>query len=116
MAGTFVLVHGAGDVGWYWHAVAAELHARGHVVHAPDLPCDDDAAGLPEYADTVLDGIEDTRDLVVVGQSAGSFTAVVVCDRVAADLLVLVAPMIPAPREAPADYWTNTRYGEEPRE
>ena len=31
------------------------------------------------------------------------------CDRVAARLLVLVAPMIPMPREAPADYWTDTR-------
>ena len=31
-------------------------------------------------------------------------------------LLVLVAPMIPAPGEAPADYWANTRYGEETQE
>jgi hypothetical protein len=27
---TFVLIHGAGDVGWYWHLVEAELQARGH--------------------------------------------------------------------------------------
>jgi pimeloyl-ACP methyl ester carboxylesterase len=26
---TFVLIHGAGDVGWYWHLVEAELRARG---------------------------------------------------------------------------------------
>jgi pimeloyl-ACP methyl ester carboxylesterase len=32
------------------------------------------------------------------------------------DLLVLVAPMIPAPGEAPADYWANTRYQDEVRE
>jgi dihydrofolate reductase len=31
----FVLIHGAGDVGWYWHLVAAELNARGHEVVAP---------------------------------------------------------------------------------
>ena len=31
----------------------------------------------------------------------------------AVDLLVLVAPMIPAPGEAPADYWMHTRYDEE---
>jgi hypothetical protein len=48
---TFVLIHGAGDVGWYWHRVEAELRARGHDTIAPDLPCDDDSAGLPEYAD-----------------------------------------------------------------
>jgi pimeloyl-ACP methyl ester carboxylesterase len=35
---------------------------------------------------------------------------------VPARLLVLIAPMIPAPEEAPADYWTNTRYGDEERE
>lgn len=44
---TFVLIHGAGDAGWYWHLVAAELHARGHEAVSPDLPCDDDSAGLP---------------------------------------------------------------------
>jgi pimeloyl-ACP methyl ester carboxylesterase len=53
---------------------------------------------------------------VVVAQSAGGFTAPLVCDRVVVSLLVLVAPMIPAPGESPADYWTNTGYGDEPRE
>jgi pimeloyl-ACP methyl ester carboxylesterase len=28
----------------------------------------------------------------------------------------MVAPMIPGPKEAPADYWANTRYGEEVQE
>jgi pimeloyl-ACP methyl ester carboxylesterase len=113
---TFVLIHGAGDVGWYWHLVEAELRARGHGTVAPDLPCDDASAGLPEYADTVVDAIGDRTDPIVVAQSLGGFTAPLVCDRVAVRLLVLVAPMIPAPGEAPADYWTNTRYDEEKRE
>ena len=52
---TYVLIHGAGDGGWYWHLLEAELHDRGHDVVAPDLPSDDDAAGLAEYADTVDD-------------------------------------------------------------
>jgi pimeloyl-ACP methyl ester carboxylesterase len=112
---TFVLIHGAGDVGWYWHLVEAELRERGHDVVAPDLPCEDDSAGLPEYAAAVVDAIGDRTDLVVVAQSLGGFTAPLVCERVAVDLLVLVAPMIPAPGEAPADYWTNTRYGDEVR-
>jgi pimeloyl-ACP methyl ester carboxylesterase len=115
MMATFVLIHGAGDLGWYWHLVEAELRARGHDVVAPDLPCEDDSAGLPEYADAVIDAIGDRTDLVVVAQSLGGFTAPLVCDRVAVELLVLVAPMIPAPREAPADYWANTRYEDEPR-
>ena len=41
---TFALIHGGGDVGWYWHLVEAALRERGHEVVAPDLPCDDDSA------------------------------------------------------------------------
>ncbi|MFL5797288.1 MAG: alpha/beta hydrolase [Actinomycetota bacterium] len=113
---TFVLIHGAGDVGWYWHLVDAELRQRGHLAVAPDLPCEDDAAGLTEYADAVVDAIGDRNELVVVAQSAGGFTAPLVCERVPVKLVVLVAPMIPAPGEAPADYWANTRYDEEAHE
>jgi pimeloyl-ACP methyl ester carboxylesterase len=113
---TFALIHGAGDVGWYWHLVEAELGKRGHDVVAPDLPCDDDSAGLSEYADTVIEAIGERTDLVVVAQSLGGFTAPLVCERVPVKLLVLVAPMIPVPGEAPADYWADTRYEEEVRE
>jgi pimeloyl-ACP methyl ester carboxylesterase len=113
---SFALIHGAGDVGWYWHLVEAELGERGHDVVAPDLPCDDDSAGLSEYADTVIEAIGERTDLVVVAQSLGGFTAPLVCERVPVKLLVLVAPMIPVPGEAPADYWTDTRYDEEVRE
>jgi pimeloyl-ACP methyl ester carboxylesterase len=113
---TFVLIHGSGDVGWYWHLVEAELRSGGHDTVAPDLPCEDDSAGLPEYADAVVQAVGDRTDLVVVAQSLGAFTAPLVCDRMPVKLLVLVAPMIPAPGEAPNDYWANTRYGEEVRE
>ncbi len=70
---TFVLIHGAGDVGWYWHLVQAELRQRGHDAVAPDLQCEDSSATLDDYADTVIEAIGGRRDLVVVGQStAGS--------------------------------------------
>ena len=107
---TFVLIHGGGDVAWSWHLLAAELQARHHDVVAMDLPCDDDRAGLAEYTDTVLEAIGDRRDLVVVGHSLGAFTAPLVCARVAADRLVLLAPMIPAPGESFEDWWANTGY------
>ena len=110
---TFALIHGAGDVGWYWHLVRAELLERGYDAVAPDLPCEDDDAGLAEYADAVVQAIGDRSPLVVVAQSLGGFTAPLVCDRVPVELLVLVAPMIPAPGEAPDEYWSNTGYGEE---
>jgi len=113
---TFVFIPGAGDVGWYWHRVEAELRARGHHTVAPDLPCDDDSAGLPEYADAVVQAIGDRDDPIVVAQSFGGFTAPLVCDRVPVRMIVLIAPMIPASGEAPADYWTNTGYADEPRQ
>jgi hypothetical protein len=54
---TFALIHGAGDVGWYWHLVERELRRHAHDVVAPELPCDDDAASLDDYADAVVDAI-----------------------------------------------------------
>jgi pimeloyl-ACP methyl ester carboxylesterase len=107
---TFVLIHGAGDSGWYWHLVAAELRARGHDVVAPDLPGDAESATLTDYADSVIDAVGGRRDIVVVGQSFGAFTAPLVADRLPADVLVLVAGMIPAPGETPDDWWANSGY------
>jgi pimeloyl-ACP methyl ester carboxylesterase len=107
---TFALIHGAGDVGWYWHLVEAELRTRGHGVVAPDLPGDDDSAGLNEYADTVVEAVGDRKDLVIVGQSFGAFTAPLLADRLPVDVLVLVSGMIPSPGEAPDDWWENTGY------
>ncbi len=109
-AATYVLIHGAGDVGWYWHLVAAELRARGHDVVAPDLPIDDDSAGLSAYAQVVVDAIGSRDNLVVVGQSFGGYVAPIVCDRVSAKLLVLVAAMIPAPSESAHSMFANTGY------
>src|SRR5262245_5933384 len=82
----------------------------GHDVVAPDLPCDDDRRGLSEYADTVLEVIGGRGDLVVVAQSAGAFTAPLVCERTPVELLVLVAGLVPAPGEAGRDWWANTGY------
>src|SRR5262245_21972782 len=110
---TFVLIHGAGDVGWYWHLGEAELHRQGHDTVAPDLPCEDDSAGLTEYRDAVLQAIGDRSELVIVAQSAGAFTAPLVCERRPSELLVLVAGLIPAPGEEAQDWWVNTGYENE---
>jgi pimeloyl-ACP methyl ester carboxylesterase len=110
---TFALIHGGGDVGWYWHLVEGELRRQGHAVVAPDLPCEDNSAGLSEYADTVIEAIDAIGcgdHLVIVAQSYGGFTAPLVAERMRADLIVLVTAMVPAPGEAPADWWDNTGY------
>ena len=105
---TYVLVHGAGSDSWYWHLVAPRLRALGHDVVAVDLPCDDDAAGLRDYADSVVDAVGDRRELVLVAQSLAGFTAPLVCTRLPVELLVLVAAMVPAPGEPPGEWWANT--------
>jgi pimeloyl-ACP methyl ester carboxylesterase len=106
---TFALIHGAGSDGWYWHLVEPELRAAGHETVAPDLPCDDETAGLREYTEAVVNAIGGrTSDVVVVGQSLGAFTAPLVAERVDAARLVLVAPMVPRPGETAGAWWTNT--------
>jgi pimeloyl-ACP methyl ester carboxylesterase len=107
---TFVLIHGAGDAGWYWHLTQAGLHARGHQTIAPDLPCDCDTATLDDYVNTVAAAADGRRDLVIVAQSYGAFTATLAASRLPVRLLVLLAAMIPAPGESPAQWWTSTGY------
>ncbi len=93
-----------------------ELRQRGYESVAPNLPCDDDSAGLPEYADTMVEAIGDRGDVVVVAQSFGGFTAPLVADRIPVDTLVLVAGMIPAPGEPPDDWVANTGFDQVMRE
>lgn len=113
---TYALIHGAGSDSWYWHLVTPELERRGHQVVAPDLPADDDSAGLSEYADTVVEAIGDRPDIVLVAQSMGGFTAPLVCERVPIDLLVLVAAMVPVAGESPGEWWANTGWEQARRE
>jgi len=113
---TYVLIHGAGSDSWYWHLVAPRLRDRGHDVVTMDLPSDDDAAGLTDYVDTVVDAIGDRTDVVLVAQSLAGFVAPLVCERVPVDLMVFVAAMVPAPGESPGDWWANTGWEDAKRE
>ena len=109
---TFALIHGGGGSAWDWHLVVPELRGRGHDPVAVDLPCEDESAGWAEYVDVVVDALGERSDVVVVGHSLGGFTAPIVCERIAADMLGLVAAMIPAPGELFADWWANVGYEE----
>jgi pimeloyl-ACP methyl ester carboxylesterase len=103
---TYALIHGAGDAS-YWDLVIPELRARGHEVVAPELPSDAEA-GLAGYTETVVSAVGDRDDVIVVAQSLGGFTGPLVCDRIPARLLVLVAAMVPKPGESVGDWWANT--------
>lgn len=113
---TYVLIHGAGDVGWYWHLVAAELEKLGQMVIAPDMPIDDEAATLSDYADAVIAEVSERHHLIVVGQSFGGFVAPIVAERLEADLIVLVAAMVPSPGESAMQMFESTAYEQEPQE
>ncbi|MGH3669560.1 MAG: alpha/beta fold hydrolase [Pseudonocardiaceae bacterium] len=109
---TYILIPGAGGSGWYWHLLVGELRRRGHDAVAVDLPADDDAAGLSEYADAVVDAIGERTHLVMVAQSFGAFTAPLVCHRAQVDLLVLLNAMVPAPGESAGQWWTATGHAQ----
>ena len=107
----FAFIHGAGDVGWYWHLVEARLRRDGHTTVAPDLPVEDDAAGLDRYADVVVEAIGEPKDdVVVVAQSFGGYVAPLVAERVGARLIVLVAGMVPRPGETADEMFRNTSW------
>jgi pimeloyl-ACP methyl ester carboxylesterase len=113
---TYVLIPGAGGAAWYWHRVVAELQQRGRPAVAVDLPGDDDTVGLPEYADAVVAQAGGAKDVVLVAQSMGAFTALEVFDRQPVSLLVLVNAMIPLPGETPGEWWGNTNQAQAMRD
>src|SRR5829696_79941 len=106
--GTFAFIHGAGDAGWYWHLVEAELRRRGHETVAPDLPCEDDTAGLDRYAGVAIDAIGGLSEVAVVGQSFGGYVAPLIAARIGARVIVLVAGMVPLPGESADEMFRNT--------
>jgi hypothetical protein len=81
-----------------------------------DLPADDDAKDIPDYADVVIAAIDRHSDVTLVVQSMGCLYCPPVCDRVAVRMIVLINAMIPAPGERPGDWWANTRQAEARRE
>ena len=97
----FVLIPGAGSDGWFWHPVSQRLTSLGHHVLAVDPAWNDDTATFSDLAEAVVEQLGTAPDhdggLIVVAQSLGGFIGPLVCDRVRADLLVLVAAMIPSP-------------------
>lgn len=71
---TFGLIPGAWHGAWCFERLIPALEERGHSAIAVELPCDDVAAGFPEYVGAVVDALSGTRELVLVGHSLGSHT------------------------------------------
>jgi hypothetical protein len=95
-------------VALYWHLVEVELRRRGHETVAVDLPADDEKAGLPEYADTVMRAAGERGELRLVAQSLGGFTAPLVAERMPVEEIIFVNAMIPQVGETAGQWWDNT--------
>jgi len=73
---TFVIVPGAWDTPATLEPLVEPLESAGHAVTIVDLPCNDAAATLEQYAAAVRAVLpEDLSDVVLVGYSFGGFTA-----------------------------------------
>ena len=99
---TFVLIHGGGSSGWDWHLVAPELADRGHAVVAPDLPTEDEEAGLWDYADAVANA-ERARRLHPMAPEYYAYVhgqALYAADRRDESATVIAECLVRAPRDA----------------
>jgi pimeloyl-ACP methyl ester carboxylesterase len=108
----FILIPGAGGIAWYWHRLTPLLEAAGHDAIPVDLPGDDPKASLNDYADVVVAAIGERRDVILVAQSLGGFTAPLVCERAPVEQLVFVNAMIPMPHERVGAWGEATRSAE----
>ncbi|HEV7148078.1 MAG TPA: alpha/beta fold hydrolase [Pedococcus sp.] len=100
----FLLLHGACHGGWCWNQVAAILQSEGHQTTAPDLPCEDVAAGLSQSADAAVAALPKPSatgtgvNLVVVGHSLGALVVPLVAQRVPVRRMVMLAGIVGAPQ------------------
>lgn len=108
---TYVFVPGAGGLASFWDAVRQGLEARDVPSVAVTLPGPDPSQGLPEYVDLVVDAAAPYREVVLVAQSLGGFSASWAADRIAPRELVLVNAMIPRPGETAGEWWETTGSG-----
>jgi pimeloyl-ACP methyl ester carboxylesterase len=105
---TYLLIPGAGGVGWFWYRVGPLLEAAGHTAIAVDLPGDDPAVGLSGYAELIAKAGEGESDVVLVAQSMGAFAALPACAVLPVRALVLVNAMLPAPGETASGWGEST--------
>jgi pimeloyl-ACP methyl ester carboxylesterase len=109
---TFVLIPGAGTDPQVYGATIEGLQALSHDALAPPLPLDDPDARPSDHAAAVGSVTPARSDVVVVAQSLGAFAGPLVAERVGAELLILLAPMVPAPGETAGEWWENTGHAE----
>lgn len=104
---TFLLLPGAGGAAFVWQRVAEILTRRGHEAVAVEFPASDPKAGIHAYADIATRAVDGRKDVIVVAQSMGGFTAPLVAERIAVSEVVFLNAMIPLPGETAGAWWDN---------
>ncbi len=98
MPTTFVLVHGGFGTPAELAPVVPGLEARGHQVVNVDLPCEDPASTLEDYARTVVEAMRDVKQpRFLVTHSAGGGTIPLAAAKVPVDHLIFVTAVVPEP-------------------
>ena len=106
---TFVIVPGAWETPATMDPLLEPLESAGHEVIVVDLPCDDAAATLEQYADAVRAVLpDDLADVVLVGYSFGGFTATRIAVEHPELPVVYIAAWIPRPGASVLDLFMGT--------
>jgi alpha-beta hydrolase superfamily lysophospholipase len=99
--GSALLVHGAGGGAWEWRRWTPRLRGAGFAVHELDLRAAAGGRGatlLQDYCDQVAEALRRARHpRLLVGASLGGLLALMAAPGSAADGMVLVNPVPPAP-------------------
>jgi pimeloyl-ACP methyl ester carboxylesterase len=111
---TYLLLPGAGGAGWLWHLVVDELAKRGEDAVAIDFEVGP-GNGLVEYTEAVVAAAGDRRDVTLVAQSMGGFTAALAAERLPVSGIVFLNAMIPVPGETPGEWGQSTGHADAAR-
>ena len=106
---TFVIVPGAWGSPAEMEPLVEPLESAGHEVIIVDLPCDDAAATLEQYAAAVRAVLpDDAADVVLVGHSFGGFTVSTIAAENVGMSVVYVAAWIPQPGASVLDLFMGS--------
>ncbi len=104
-----VLIHGSFHGAWCWERLRPHLEQLGHRVTAMDLPVTEAGRGAADYAQTVVEAIDDATAPVVVAHSMGGLVAPLVALQRDVRSLIFLAAFLPKPGTS-----AQAQRGEEP--
>jgi pimeloyl-ACP methyl ester carboxylesterase len=91
------LVHGSYHGAWCWDRLRPELEVLGHRVITMDLPISAPGLGAADYAQTIVDALEDAHEPILLGHSMAGLVIPLVAERRAVRRLVFLAGFLPKP-------------------